>query len=230
MRFLTPLLLLAPIAQAGEFTPPKGCTAYLTVQSRSCAVSHHWTCEDDTQGDQWSAELDANGTVYLGQIDYETQWLATYYSATAFDEETLIQPANDPASLTELLETGTDTYDFQIKTNNGVQSFTGVDRIAERDVMIDGERLHRTSFEIRATAEDGTIVYLGAGSDYVSETHRHFFSGAGWFSESEKPVDFNQTPMEFIYPGETGFLSDEPKYDCAVVTARHVIEKKDTKP
>lgn len=229
MRAALPFLLLAPMAQAGDFTPPGGCTVYLTVQSRGCMVSHHWTCEGNAPGQQWSGDIDATGLVYVGQIDHEAQWLKSYYTQAA-EEETLVEPAIDPANLTALFATGTDTYDFMLDDTNGRMRVFGVDRIVERDLMIDGERLHRTEFDIRVTDLEGTLLYADQGSEYVSEKHRRFFSGTGRFRQPETPIEYDQSPMEFIYPGETGFLSDEPKYDCAVVTARHVIEEEDKKP
>ena len=229
MRFALPLLLMAPMAQAGEFTPPAGCTVYLTVQSRSCVVSHHWTCEGNAPGQQWSGDIDASGLVFVGQIDHEAQWLKSYYSQAA-EEETLIEPAKDPANLTSLFATGSDTYDFTLDTDTGLQHVIGEDRIVERDVMIDGEHLHRTAFDIRITASDGTLLYADQGSEYVSEKHRRFFSGTGSFRQPDTPVDYDQSPVEFIYPGERGFLSDEPKYDCAVVTAHHKTKQEDRKP
>lgn len=229
MRLLLPLILLAPAAQAGFFTPPAGCTVYLTVQSRSCTVSHHWTCAGNAPGEQWRGDLDANGLVYVGQIDSEAQWLKSYFTDSA-EEETLIQPARDPSNLTALLATGSDTYDFSLETTNGVQNVVGMDRIVERDVMIDGERLHRTAFEIRINAADGTLLYTDKGSEYVSEKHRRFFAGTGRFAQPDTPTDYNQSPVEFIYPGERGFLDDQPKYDCATVTARFETQKKDPLP
>lgn len=229
MRFAIPFLLLAPIAQAGEFTPPEGCTVYLSVQSRSCIVTHYWTCEGNAAGVQWSGELDATGLIYVGQIDHEAQWLKSYYSGDA-GEETLILPARDPANLTTLLATGSDTYDFSLDTGDGVQKVIGIDRIVERDVMIDGEPLHRTEIEMRVLGADGTLLYADKGNEYVSAKHRRFFGGVGSYVSPETPTAYNQTPVEFIYPGEAGFLSDTPKYDCAVITARHETKEEDATP
>ena len=63
---------------AQEFGLPAGCTAYLTVQNRSCAVEHHFTCEGDADGTQRRVSLSEDGMTYMGQIDAETQWLQSY--------------------------------------------------------------------------------------------------------------------------------------------------------
>ena len=52
------LALAAGSAQAAPFAVPQGCQAYLTVQTRACTVSHHWTCAADNPANR-SASLDA---------------------------------------------------------------------------------------------------------------------------------------------------------------------------
>ena len=36
------LLVTAPAAVAGSFTPPAGCEVFMTVQSKACRVSLEW--------------------------------------------------------------------------------------------------------------------------------------------------------------------------------------------
>ena len=49
------LILSLALPQAGlaasTFTPPAGCTTWLTVQARACRVSHHYRCTADAPGD-----------------------------------------------------------------------------------------------------------------------------------------------------------------------------------
>lgn len=231
---IRPLLCLSVLSAlpaaglAGTFSPPKGCTAYLTVQARNCTVTHHWTCEADAPGEKWSGEITPAGLVYLGKIDAEAQWIASYY-LTSNQEETLILPAKDPASLRELIENGVDTYDFTLSTPNGVNRVVGYDRILERDVFLDGQDLHRTEYSIRITDEAGELVFAAEGSEYVSEAHGRFFSGAGEVTGPEA-YSYNDTPVDFITPGAPGFLSDTPLYGCDAQTARFELNKKDPKP
>lgn len=73
-----PFLLLTTPALAGSFTPPEGCTTFLTVQSRGCYVANYYRCEADTPGDQWRADFDQQGPFYLSRINSETQWVESY--------------------------------------------------------------------------------------------------------------------------------------------------------
>jgi hypothetical protein len=214
-------LCTATAAQADLFQPPKGCTVYLTQQMRSCIVKHHWTCENDAPGEKWLGEITDKGLVFVGQVDHEAQWLENYY-LTNGTQELLIPPPEDPQSLTTLIETGTDTYDFRLDTSKGVLRVRGRDSIIERGVIIDGEPLLRTEYEIEITDAQGAVTYASTGSEFVSETHRRFLGGYGEVTAPGQPYDFNQRPVEFIYPGEPGFLDNMPKYGCDVINARYV--------
>ena len=221
------LICLAAPAAAGDFRPPQGCTATLTVQSRGCSVEHIWTCEGEEQGLQWRGELDDQGLTYVGQIDAETQWLQSYFPLSGA-RELLVLPAADPASFSTLMETGEDTYDFTLDTLEGPQRVVGFDRLDERGVVIDGETLDRTAYAVRKTDAAGGLIYAAEGFEYVSKEFGRFFSGAGTISGPTGPdYDYDSRPVKFIRPGEPGFLSDRPLYGCAAQEARFEPEQKD---
>lgn len=216
-------ILAAGSVTAGDFTPPKGCTAYLTVQDSNCQVEHHWTCDADPAGDRWHTEIGQNGPVYIGRIDNEAQWLDSY-DIPENARDTLIMPAPDPASLTDLFAEGLDTYEFTLNTPLGQRTATGYDRIAEHNVTIDGEILDRTEYAIRITDEAGNVTFAAEGSEYVSQKHRRFFSGYGTVTEPEEPYTYRAAPVQFIYPGEKGYLSNTPQFGCDVLSARAVLQ------
>lgn len=226
---LLPLFGVAVPTQAGTFSPPEGCTAYLTVQMRGCTVEHLWTCEGEAPGLQWRGEIDGGGLSYVGQIDAEAQWVQSFF-LTSGERERLISPAADPASLSTLLEEGLDTYDFTLQTDSGVHRVTGFDRIAARGLNIDGEDLHRTEYEIRKTDAAGAVVYEATGSEYVSARHGRFFSGTGSVTGPRGDFTYDSSPVDFIYPGAPGFLSDTPLYGCAALSARWTPNEKDLMP
>ncbi len=147
-------IVLAPIAvQAGTFVPPKGCTAYLTVQMKSCEVSHHWTCEGDPPGNHWAMSIDGEGPSYLQYLDREFRWLQSYPQRTDVSRA-LITTEADANSLTDLLETHRDDFDFkQTVSRNGkqiaVEHVTGYDRLNGTRVTIDGEPLLVSEFVMK---------------------------------------------------------------------------------
>ena len=204
-------------AQAQTFDPPPGCEGVLTVQSKSCLVTHVWQCEADAEGEQWIALFNRVGPFNVRKVDENFQWLETYYNQDG-KVETMVLPAEDEPSLTELFETQTDTYDFQIENNLGepTERVRGFDLLTGEEVEIDGEPLLATEFGYEVVLPDGEVSYRGAGAQYVSERHRLFFLGTSW--DQEDPDDiFDAGPVDFIYPGEPGFFDATPRHDCGAI-------------
>lgn len=203
--------------EAGEqFQVPEGCTAFLTVQSRSCLISHHWRCEGDPDGSHWRVTLDQEGAFYLNYTDAEFRWLRAF-NLRSGARDTLVEPESDPASLSDLLETGSDTMVFSIREERaeGVfrRDYTGFDRLTGATVVIDGVELEVTEFAYQWETEAGPRET--EGSQFVSRDWGLFFGGLETVTTPAGEVfEGNYSPVEFALPGEPGFLSTEPQYDC----------------
>ena len=211
------LLLAAPVAAQETFTLPQGCDAYLTVQKRDCTVTHHFTCEGDPEGHQSRVDLTEEGLVYAGTIDAETQWISSFHAYTGHSE-VLEQSPVDPANMTELMRTGTDTYDFRtLSDERGITRYAGQDRLTGEVVVIDGVALHRTEFQITAYAPGGTPLWSSEGREFISEDFRMFLSGQSIVTAGGESWESDGTPVEFVFPDEPGFLSAAPKHGCGVM-------------
>ena len=222
---LVAALLLLPLsgmpspvsAQQGNlFTPPSGCTAFLTVQSRSCIVSHHWTCEADPAGHSWRIAIGEDGPFYLSYTDSEFRWLRNYDLRNG-GQSTLVEPEEDPASLTDLFETGTDSMVYSIVEEgpNGTEQrdYVGFDALTGERVVVDGHTLLITSFSYEY--ETGFGPRRVNGNQFVSEDWRLFFGGTETVTTPDGGTfEGNYSPMEFAEPGENGFLTMTPLYDC----------------
>ena len=227
-RVLAVMLVCASPAAAQDgnrFYPPEGCTAQLTIQSRSCQVDNIWTCEANP-GHSWRMEFQADGPTFVSRIDYETQWVESFHLFPTRRRE-LVQPADDPASLTELLDTGIDSYDFTLRTPSGPVRVVGFDRLTGETVTIDDEPLLVTEFNARHETTSGTVLEI-AGTEYVSVRHRRFISGTYSGTAENGPFEDDASPVDFIYPGEPGFFSKTPLYDCEASLARYVPTVKGT--
>jgi hypothetical protein len=87
-------------------------------------------------------------------------------------------------------------------------------------VTIDGVTLERTRYESTTYAADGSVIEKSTGGQFIHREWRRFFSDTENFENAfGDQSDVRDTPMEFAFPGEEGFLSQDPKYDCEVVTA-----------
>lgn len=209
------LLLLPGIAVAqAPVSLPAGCDAYVTIQKQSCIVSHVFTCEADPEGHQRRVDYDRTGMTYMGRIDAETQWIESFHIRTD-NVERLAPDPTDPASLTELLATGIDTWDFQTMSEvYGVTTYRGFDRLTGERVTIDGVVLDQTEFEVTVTGPSGAVLWSVEGREFVHRDWRMFLSGQRSVTTELEQYQTDARPVEFIFPGEPGFLTSEPRHGC----------------
>lgn len=217
MRYLAVLICLAAPAAAQEvFTLPAGCSAYLTVQGASCQVEHHFTCESDPANQQRRVSLNEQGLTYAGVIDDEAQWISSFHALSGHSERLAPDPA-DPASLSELIKTGVDTYDFETRSDEiGTTRYVGRDALTGRQITIDDVTLEETTFQIIAYNAAGDIAWSAEGREFISRNWRMFLAGTSSITTDVDTFDTDDRPVEFIYPGEPGFLSAQPKHGCGV--------------
>lgn len=209
--------LIQPV-NAGVFTPPEGCTAWLTVQSLSCRVSHHYKCESDPPGDSWRVDYGVNGAYFRSRIDYETRWLESHSSDGSI--RYLDPDPKDSASFSELLSTGYDSFDFSTTSNDGRHRIvTGYQRLTGHSIVVSGVTLLRIKHDTTAVAGDGTFLWRSQGSQYLHPEWRIYFSGPGQADRGNGFIPRDFSPADLIMPGEDGFLSTTPLYDCEERTA-----------
>ena len=211
------VLVAGPVRAADTFALPQGCDAFVTIQSHSCSVEHHFTCKGDPEGVKRRVSLNEDGLTYAGSTDRDAQWLSSFYPFTGHRERLEDAPA-DPASLSELLAKGVDSYDFRTLSDEiGTTRYVGEDRLTGRIVTIDDVALQQTEYHITAYGPDGAELWSSAGNEFVNADWRSFIGGTGTITVPEGPFDKDDRPVQFIYPGEPGFLSANPKFDCGAV-------------
>jgi hypothetical protein len=199
------------------FTAPPGCTGFLTVQSRGCRVSNHYRCEADAPGDQWRADFDQEGVFFVSRTDFEAQWVESYEMNPTV-RQTLNPNPPDPASFSTLLSEGFDSFAFGLTEDTGEETrVTGFDRLTGRTVLVDGVALRETEFEFRETTPDGTLLRQSRGTEYIDPDLRLFFAGPSQWDMGQGPIPVDGSPRQFILPGEPGFFSTLPIFDCDAV-------------
>lgn len=210
LMILSALTLATPVAAQQTFAAPEGCTGTLTIQQKGCVLVNVWSCEADNPGDQWLALIGQGGLFSVQKVDSEFQWIEAYKVS---GNESLQTPADDPASLTELLANQIDTWDFTIETEEGPQRNVGYDMLTGGTTVIDDVTLLNTEYQGRTLDADGNEIEASSGRQYVSEDLRLFFFGQSWDAATPDQV-IDMAPVEFIFPGEPGFFSDQPIYEC----------------
>lgn len=210
------LLCQAVVAQSGTFPLPKGCSAFLTVQSRGCKVAHHYTCRGDAPGEQHRVDIGPQGAYFVSKIDHEAQWLD---SMNLWDQVRQVLKPNprDPASFSELLSTGTDAFEFGQVTQSGVvTNVSGFDTLTGKKVVIDGIELEETAFQFQETNAQGGKLTAARGNEFIHRKWRLFFSGPSEFDNGAGFEAADRSPVRFDLPSDPGFLSDKPEFDCTL--------------
>lgn len=209
--------LAGPVAAQDAFSLPAGCEGIVSMQKRSCIVTHLFTCASDPEGHLRRVDMAEDGLVFAGLTDSETQWIESVHPRAGYSEA-LLPGAADPASLTELLETGRDSWDFGTYAEGyGTTQHVGEDVLTGRQVVIDGVTLDETRFTAVAYDRNGLEYWRGEGREYISRDWRTFISGTRTVTTPTETYDTDYTPVAFFFPGDAGFLSSVPRHDCGVV-------------
>ncbi len=207
-------LTAAPAFAADTVSLPQNCSAYLTVQSASCLVSHYFTCEGEPAGFQHRIDYDEEGAVYIGTTDAEGQWIKSFLPITG-ETEFLNPDAVDAASFAELIDTGIDTFDFTTASDMvGETHYRGFDRLTGETLALGGIVLEETEYEVHATGADGEPLWSSSGHEYVLRDHHIFVAGRSTYDTPDGPFEADDSPQELIGPDGAGFLSIHPKYGC----------------
>ena len=205
-------------ALAGTWTAPEGCIVFMTVQSKACRVSNYYTCAQDPKGDQWRADFDQEGLYFQSRINAEAEWIESF-DLNPTVRQVLDPGAEDPASFSELLATGVDTYAFGLSREDGTHSnVSGMDRLTGKTVVIDGQTLEQTEFDYTETDDAGFVLRRARGNEYISRDRRMFFAGPGETDLGDGqwlPID--GSPMDFAFPGDKGFGATQPIFDCDAI-------------
>jgi hypothetical protein len=231
MRYAAIFLCFAGPAAAQSGAPlfplPPECDAFLTVQGESCTVDHHFICAYDADDHQRRVSLDEQGATYSGMTDREAQWLFSSQMLSGHKERLEPNPA-ERASLSDLIETGVDDYDFRTLSDEiGETRYVGQDTLTGRQITIDDVTLAETTYDITAYDASGDEIWSATGNEFISQDWRMFLSGTGVITSPNGTFDRANRPVEFIFPGEAGFLSSRPKHGCGIaISSADIFEEK----
>ena len=205
MKLAALAIMLAPPVSAQKFSLLAGCEAYLTVQNSDCVVSHYFRCAEDLAGEQIRVSFSENNYIYIGTIDEQAQWIFSHHIADEITETLELTPF-DRASFSDLMAMDVDDFDFRTMSPEvGVTRYVGRDTLMGNQVVSDGVTV------------DETQTWQSQGYEFISRNWRIFLSGKGSITTLSDTFETDGTPVQFITPGEPGFLSIKPEFGCGVL-------------
>ncbi|MGR3493456.1 MAG: hypothetical protein ACU0DW_15495 [Shimia sp.] len=211
---LLTFLSLHPTLTFAQTLPlPESCTPYVTIQLANCTVVHHYRCGAEAD-ERWRVDMDQDGPFFANHTDAEGQWIESF-DLYAGIVDRLDEGSADPLSFTELTRTDRDDFDFTTTSDTGETiRYRGRDRLTGRTVVIDDIPLLETETFARSTGADGKLLWESTGNEYIHLDWRIFISGQYLTRTPNETVPEDNRPIAFALPGEAGFLSDTPEYNC----------------
>ena len=211
-------MLLATPLWSEDFgpIPREACEPVYTVQKRGCEIDHVFLCE-----------VDGERLVRIENIDLEeapSYSLKTMTGDTVFewDEENGpyllgITENRDPSSTATLLSEGADSVDQDLTIrmppfDTGDGSMSYVAEMTGAEISDNGVTFQeaRALGKIRAyTLEMDFVGYL-----YVDAARDIVLEGEVTFLIDNLSQSYSGAPVTVALPGEPGFLSDRPLFDC----------------
>ncbi|MEL6521264.1 MAG: hypothetical protein AAFQ66_09875 [Pseudomonadota bacterium] len=208
-------------ARAQSAVPPEGCEAFLTIQFKSCLASIYWRCSAAPDGITWEAVYGEDGPISVSTYNAEFQWLDTYYF---FDgsRQRIADEGPKPASLSELLETGENIYDFttfEVGPDGTERTqYAGIDRLTGEKEVVSGEELLVTEFAtVARDPETGEVRHTSEGNQYVLAEERLFLLGTDTWTEGGVTESNDYSPVEILRPGDNTFGVTRPRYECGAI-------------
>lgn len=215
MRGLTGLavavLALPVCGWAQVYTVPAGCEAIVTVQSRSCLVRQVMRCADNPDGATIALVRQEGEDVLLRQ-DAGSQTIEAVSVGTGEVVRTVV--VTDPIDARLAAKTGHDGFDLEQDGGPGPRERFAGEMVSDgAPVIIDGVLLVPLAAEtVITTIKTGETRTLR--QTLLFEPRERIAYVATTQMTDPPGALLDRTPVSFILPGEAGFLSMEPDYDC----------------
>ena len=191
----------------------KDCVGIYSIQKRSCVVENIYRCETPA-GVLWrKEEFEADESMNLEVLTEDGQILYAADSVEGPFVSGLIENT-DPLSVRDMLASGVDYYDHIVRLHLPIfvdpinAPLQGRLQNLNEQVEIDGIVFDRARMDIKIWVNAAEIN--GYEDWYIDRA-------TGAFAYGETKI-FNklyaQEPVQVIKPGEPGFMSERPLYDC----------------
>ena len=215
-------ILLCALPCGGAFAQVPGaervdCVGIYSIQKRSCIVENIYRC-DTPAGVLWrKEEFEADDPMNFEVLTEDGQILYVADTVEGPFLSGLIENG-DPVSIQEMLTSGVDYYDQIIRLHLPIFTdpinapLRGRLQNLNEQVEIDGIVFDRARLHINLSINAAEIP--GYEDWYIDRA-----TGAFAYGESKILNKlYEQEPVQVIKPGEPGFMSDRPLYDCGEIS------------
>jgi len=217
------LLLLAMLAagpaMARQVVFLRGCTPTVTVQAADCSVLAAARCGE---GEDMILRLQVYDEGGLANVEEQTLDWSLLFTASPGEGFGIFvdEGEHDELSWDSPRRYGEDYFNYHVVfAVPGMGEFdtnlTGILIEQGEAVEIDGHALDLYRFRFAATLGDVGTLEVDQ-SAYGSAEFGFFLNGKGVQRFAGEETELGSTPMVFFEPGEAGFTSADPKFNCGV--------------
>ena len=194
---------------------PEACDPKLTIQAVDCTVTHYALCAFDGEAAAMQVRYDGSGLRQSQILDADNHPLRVFSDTIdlRFDESVRA----DRMSSSILLAKGTDGYAFTLTSETAPISkmtFFGSDELTAKTVIANGFHLRELRGRyVRTTYFNGrSVTEAFEVEQYVEEEFGFFVPVRETRIGSAARKSSEQAPVDFLRPGDDGFLSVQPLY------------------
>lgn len=187
------------------------CRTIVVIQSQGCLVRRVVTCDNFPDDVTAVGSYDPDGPTGMAMFNSDGRTLET--NAGPGTPKVKLGEQADPLSLRDALSDGVDSFDYQmVHETAGIAQISGQITTSGEMVMIDGRSLqvllsNPTTVNPAGETQTVAIRYL-----YDADLHLMFTDTVSDAITGE--VRINRTPVDFFWPGETGFEDYIPQFGC----------------
>lgn len=187
------------------------CTTLVVIQSQGCSVRRVFVCDDAPDDLRNVGGYGPDGPTVVTTLNTDGRTLLI--SAGPGTPTTRPGEQADPLSLRVLLDSGTDSFNYQmIHDTAGVAVISGQITTAGDMVTIDGQRLQVLMADQTTVTPAGEIQVATVRYLYDAVLQLLLTDTVDDAATGERMV--TRTPVDFIWPDEAGFDDYTPLYGC----------------
>ena len=187
------------------------CTTLAVIQSQSCLVRRVVTCDNFPNDVTAVGSYGPDGPTGMAMFNSDGRTLET--NAGPGTPKVKLGEQADPLSLRVALGAGADSFDYQmVHETAGIAQISGQITTSGETVTIDGRSLQVLTSNPTTVNPAGETQTVAIRYLYDPDLRLMFTDSVSDATTGE--IRITRTPVDFIWPGETGFEDYVPQFGC----------------